>query len=96
MVTVTVGSEPGRVSVVVTDEGPGIPEADRARILDRFVQLNPARRRSGAGLGLPISRWIAEAHGGRVELRETSRTGSTFVAFFPGSTTVSEPGTRPA
>ena len=70
-------------SIVVADEGPGIPKADRARIFDRFVQLDSARRRAGAGLGLPISRWIAEAHGGRVELLATSAAGSTFVASLP-------------
>ena len=70
-------------SIVVADEGPGIPMADRARIFDRFVQLDSARRRAGAGLGLPISRWIAEAHGGRVELLTTSAAGSTFVASLP-------------
>jgi len=70
-------------SIVVADEGPGIPVADRQRIFDRFVQLDSARRRAGAGLGLPISRWIAEAHGGRVELLATSAAGSTFVASLP-------------
>ena len=70
-------------SIVVADEGPGIPIADRQRIFDRFVQLDSARRRAGAGLGLPISRWIAEAHGGRVELLATSGVGSTFVATLP-------------
>ena len=70
-------------TIVVSDEGTGIPEADRQRIFDRFVQLDSARRRAGAGLGLPISRWIAEAHGGRIELRSTSAAGSTFAAILP-------------
>ena len=74
------GSE---ASIVVVDEGPGIPVADCQRIFDRFVQLDSARRRAGAGLGLPISRWIAEAHDGRVELVATSAAGSTFVARLP-------------
>lgn len=70
-------------SIVVADEGPGIPLADHQRIFNRFVQLDSARRRAGAGLGLPISRWIAEAHGGRVELHASSAEGSTFVASLP-------------
>ncbi|MFN7982961.1 MAG: ATP-binding protein [Vicinamibacterales bacterium] len=67
----------------VSDEGTGVPDADRQRIFDRFVQLDPARRRAGAGLGLPISRWIAELHGGRVTLAESSHAGSRFVVDMP-------------
>ena len=81
-------------SIVVADEGPGIPMADRARIFDRFVQLDSARRRAGAGLGLPISRWIAEAHGGRVELLSTSAVGSTFVASLPVAMSAQERSTE--
>jgi len=76
---------PDGVEIVVTDQGPGIPEVDRVRIFDRFVQLDSARRRAGAGLGLPISRWIAEAHGGRLGLRASSSAGSVFVASLPRS-----------
>ena len=70
-------SSPGRVDIgvtvtgseattVVTDTGPGIAPADRERIFERFVRLNPAGSSGGGGLGLPIARWIAEAHGGSV------------------------------
>jgi len=69
--------------ITVSDQGPGVPEADRERIFARFVQLDAARRRSGAGLGLPISRWIAEAHGGRLELQSSSPSGSTFAVTLP-------------
>ena len=69
--------------ITVSDQGPGVPEADRDRIFARFVQLDAARRRSGAGLGLPISRWIAEAHGGRLELQSSSAAGSTFAVTLP-------------
>jgi two-component system OmpR family sensor kinase len=71
------------LTIAVADQGKGIAEPDRTRIFDRFVQLDPARRRSGAGLGLPISRWIVEAHGGRLELQTTSESGSVFVGLFP-------------
>ncbi len=70
-------------TISVSDQGPGIADENRERIFARFVQLDAARRRSGAGLGLPISRWIAEAHGGRLELRSSSATGSTFVVILP-------------
>lgn len=74
----------GRLAVVrIRDEGDGIPEPDRARIFDRFVQLDAARHGAGAGLGLPIARWIAEAHGGRLELEESGPTGSTFLIGLP-------------
>jgi signal transduction histidine kinase len=73
------------VAIRVRDEGEGIPEGDRARIFDRFVQLDAARRGAGAGLGLPIARWIAEAHGGTLELEESRATGSTFRIALPVS-----------
>ena len=83
--TVTVDVSPnGRHAYIrVTDEGAGIPEEDRARIFDRFVQLDAARRGAGAGLGLPIARWIAEAHGGSLELEDSRATGSTFRVALP-------------
>ena len=67
----------------VTDEGEGIPEADRERIFDRFAQLDAARRSAGVGLGLPIARWIAEVHGGRLELEASGSNGSTFRIVLP-------------
>jgi len=74
----------GRVACIrVRDEGEGIAESDRARIFDRFVQLDSARHGAGAGLGLPIARWIAEAHGGSLELEESGATGSTFRVTLP-------------
>jgi signal transduction histidine kinase len=83
--TVTVDVTPNgrQVAIRVRDEGEGVPDADRERIFDRFVQLDPARRGSGAGLGLPIARWIAEAHGGSLELEDSRPTGSTFVIGLP-------------
>ena len=67
----------------VTDRGEGIADADRSRIFDRFVQLDTARRSAGVGLGLPIARWIAEAHGGTLELEESGSGGSTFRVALP-------------
>jgi heavy metal sensor kinase len=84
---VTIDAEPGANGIVVSvsDEGPGIPADERQRIFDRFVQLDPARRASGSGLGLPIARWIAEAHGGSLSLTASSATGSTFTVILPRS-----------
>ena len=73
----------GKAVVRVADSGPGIPAADRERIFERFVRLDPARHEGGAGLGLSIAAWIAQVHGGTVELEGSSAQGSVFVARFP-------------
>ncbi|MEU8306763.1 HAMP domain-containing sensor histidine kinase [Actinomadura sp. NPDC048955] len=58
--------------VEVHDDGPGIPFADRDRVFERFARLDPARSRDkgGSGLGLPIAREIAVAHGGTVRVAD--------------------------
>lgn len=62
--------QPGQVTIEVADDGPGIPEADRRRIFDRFTRLNDARTPDqadgGTGLGLAIAHDIAHAHDGSV------------------------------
>jgi two-component system, OmpR family, sensor kinase len=72
----------------VTDTGPGIPSELHARIFERFFRADPARSRSGreggAGLGLSIALWIAQAHHGRLELVRSEATGSHFAVFLPG------------
>jgi signal transduction histidine kinase len=83
VVSVDVSPNGSRVSVRVSDSGAGIPEADRMRIFDRFVQLDPSRRAEGAGLGLPIARWIAEAHDGSLSLESTGPAGTTFCVVLP-------------
>jgi two-component system, OmpR family, sensor kinase len=68
----------GRVLFTVTDDGPGIPEAERARIFERFHRMDGARDRKtgGAGLGLAIVRAIAEAHDGRVRAVQPDGAGA--------------------
>jgi signal transduction histidine kinase len=78
-------SEPGRVRLRISDRGPGIPQADQARIFDRFVQLDVSRGRQGTGLGLPIARWIAEAHRGTLVLEKSGPGGSTFTLVLPAN-----------
>ena len=70
-----------QIRVRITDHGEGIPVADRERIFERFTRLD--QRRPGAGLGLPIARWMAEAHGGTLELDSSSSEGSVFVVTLP-------------
>ena len=60
----------GEVEFSVTDTGPGVPETDRARVVERFVRLENSRNEPGAGLGLSLVGAVAEAHGGRLELSE--------------------------
>jgi two-component system OmpR family sensor kinase len=74
--------------VSVTDTGPGIPADMQHRIFERFFRADKTRSRAesdtgGAGLGLSIARWIAEAHQGRLELTRSDSSGSTFTAFLP-------------
>jgi signal transduction histidine kinase len=60
----------GEIEFSVTDTGPGVPEADRERVVERFVRLENSRSEPGAGLGLSLVAAVAEAHGGRLELAE--------------------------
>jgi heavy metal sensor kinase len=73
----------GTVSMAVTDSGPGVPEEERERIFERFVRLAPSGAQTGAGLGLPIARWIAEQHGGRLTLESSAPSGARFVVSLP-------------
>jgi heavy metal sensor kinase len=71
-----------------SDTGPGIPLELQPRIFERFFRADKARSRAetdggGAGLGLSIARWIAEAHNGRLELTRSDASGSIFTAFLP-------------
>ncbi|MBV8593570.1 MAG: HAMP domain-containing protein [Caulobacteraceae bacterium] len=60
----------GEIELSVTDTGSGIAEADRARVVDRFVRLENSRNAPGAGLGLSLVAAVARAHGGRLDLDE--------------------------
>lgn len=81
---------PGPV-VRVEDDGPGIPVEHRERVFDRLVRLEAARdaRSGGAGLGLPIARGIAEAHGGGLRYGEDGTLGgAVFELSLPAATGV--------
>ncbi len=73
-IEVAVGRSEGRITLSVSDHGPGIPEAAREKIFERFHSLRPASEEFGkhSGLGLAIARTIVEAHYGK--LRATDRT----------------------
>ncbi|MGY1813231.1 sensor histidine kinase [Blastococcus sp. SYSU D00820] len=70
--------------VWVEDSGPGIAEADRERVFERFARGGAgARRTDGAGLGLSVVQAIAGAHGGSVELHSRPGEGTTFTLVLP-------------
>lgn len=68
------GGQGGTASLVVEDNGPGIPEAERARVLDRFYRVPDAPAR-GSGLGLAIVKTIADQHGATLLLGMSERLG---------------------
>jgi signal transduction histidine kinase len=84
-VIVEVSSDGRRVRWQVTDHGPGIPEADQARLFERFFVGRSDRHaaREGVGLGLPTALAIAQAHGGTIEVESETGRGSTFTLVVP-------------
>jgi signal transduction histidine kinase len=60
----------GEIEFSVTDTGPGVPEGDRERVIQRFVRLDNSRSEPGSGLGLSLVGAVLEAHGGRIQLDE--------------------------
>jgi heavy metal sensor kinase len=86
-VSVTTRAEPGWAVLEVADTGPGIQPQHRERIFERFFRTDAARSRgNGAGLGLAISRWIAEAHGGEIRVGSGASGGATFSVRLPSAT----------
>ncbi|MFN3932132.1 MAG: CHASE3 domain-containing protein [Brevundimonas sp.] len=84
-VRVTVDPETRIARLSVVDEGPGIPEAFRARIFSKFAQADGSdtRVKGGTGLGLAIAREIAERHGGRLWFESAEGHGATFHLDLP-------------
>jgi len=60
----------GEIEFSVTDTGPGVPEEDRERVIERFVRLDNSRTEPGSGLGLALVGAVMEAHNGRIQLDE--------------------------
>ena len=73
--------------ITVSDDGPGIPQSDRARVFERFVRLDNARERDrgGSGLGLAIVAEIVSAHRGSVRIGESAAGGVQVVVTLPAS-----------
>jgi len=84
-IEVTAREQVGRVAVTIADSGPGIPEADRQRIFERFYRADSSRSSAtgGTGLGLAIVRELVEAHGGTIEADERPGGGARFTFTLP-------------
>ncbi|TDD70075.1 HAMP domain-containing protein [Jiangella aurantiaca] len=85
VVTLSVAVRDGAAVLAVEDDGPGIPPADRERVLRRFVRLDEARDRGagGAGLGLAIVDELVRAHGGTVSVDAAAGGGARIVVHLP-------------
>ena len=70
-------------AITVLDAGPGIPEAERSRVFDRFHRVEATRTMPGSGLGLAIVRQVAEAHGGSVSATEAPGGGAAVGFVLP-------------
>ncbi|MCP4611449.1 MAG: histidine kinase, partial [Planctomycetes bacterium] len=73
------------IIISITDQGIGIPPEHLDKVFDRFYRLESgiARRRGGTGLGLPISKWIVEAHGGTIWVESEEGKSSKFSFSLP-------------
>ncbi len=82
-VTIDAATEGGQVWVRVRDTGVGVAPAEQERIFARFHRSGARQDVPGAGLGLPIAREIARAHGGEIELTSAPGSGSSFTVRLP-------------
>ena len=82
-ISTSVVAVPGGMELAVQDEGPGVPEADRDRIFEKYHRSDNASGIPGAGLGLHLVRAILDAHGGSVRYSPGANGGSRFVLRFP-------------
>ncbi len=69
-IVVAAGNDGDRIALSVADHGPGIPEADRGRVVERFVRLEQSRSAPGSGLGLSLASAVARLHGGELKLED--------------------------
>jgi PAS domain S-box-containing protein len=84
-VEVAITRQDTQLRVGITDHGPGVPEAFRARIFGKFAQADGSatRQNGGAGLGLSIAKAIVERHGGRIDYISAHNQGATFFVDLP-------------
>ena len=81
-ILVSARAEGDRIVLAVADRGPGIPAADRGRVVERFVRLEQSRSLPGSGLGLSLASAVARLHGGELKL-EDNRPGLRSIIALP-------------
>ena len=70
VVVVEAGGDAATIRLSVSDRGPGVPAADRERVVQRFVRLEQSRSEPGSGLGLSLAAAVAHLHGGELRLED--------------------------
>ena len=80
-IVVKAGNDGERITLSVADRGPGIPDADRGRVVERFVRLEQSRSESGSGLGLSLASAVARLHGGELKLEDNHPGLRTTIAL---------------
>jgi signal transduction histidine kinase len=88
-IAVSARLDDGHVEIEVADTGPGIAAEDLETIFEEFEQASDGRQAEGTGLGLPLSRKLAELHGGRLWAESRPEHGSTFHLILPTAQGVS-------
>ena len=81
-ITIAARREPERIVIEVADNGPGIPQAERTRVFERFARLEVSRTEPGAGLGLALVSAVVHLHGGTIVF-EDNAPGARAVITFP-------------
>ena len=74
-------NEGDRILLTVTDSGPGIPQGDRSRVIERFVRLERSRSQPGSGLGLSLAAAVARLHGGELKLEDNQPVLKSSIAL---------------
>jgi signal transduction histidine kinase len=82
-IDISARAQDGKVEIAVADTGPGIAPDDLESIFEEFEQTSEGKQAEGTGLGLPLSRKLAELHGGRLWAESTPGQGSTFHLNLP-------------
>ncbi len=83
-ITVRAAQNNGSISISIQDSGPGIAPEDQSLVFEAFKQTNTGLRQGGGtGLGMPISKSLTEAHGGKLWLESTAGQGATFFVELP-------------
>jgi two-component system sensor histidine kinase KdpD len=94
-VLVTASAIADRVEIRVVDRGPGLPPEDRDRVFQPFQRLGDTDNSSGVGLGLALSRGLAEAMGGTLTPDDTPGGGLTMVLSLPADRTSTDGAAKP-